>query len=152
MNTVLFVCVENAARSLMAEAIFNADPPSGWHADSAGTSPAALPNPRTEPMLREIALPLPAHAPRLLDTSMLAEASVRISMGCLDSASCPAAMRTFEFLDWELPDPAKLDDEGFRQVRDEIVDRVRALRQVLVASGRDPAAAASAELRTPSGD
>src|SRR5215469_3422971 len=53
-RTVLFVCVENAARSLMAEAFFNADPPEGWRAISAGTEPAPRPNGRTGPMLREV--------------------------------------------------------------------------------------------------
>ena len=62
-RTVLFVCVENAARSLMAEAMFNANPPAGWRATSAGTQPAAAPNPRTGPMLREVGLELPPHPP-----------------------------------------------------------------------------------------
>jgi protein-tyrosine-phosphatase len=127
-NTVLFVCVANSGRSLMAEAMFNANPPEGWRAVSAGTEPSAEPNPRTGPMLREVGLELPAHPPRLLTNEMMTEAAIRITMGCLDSASCPARLKTLEVTDWALPDPASLDDDGFRKVRDDISERVRKLR------------------------
>jgi arsenate reductase (thioredoxin) len=133
---VLFVCVENAGRSLMAESVFNADPPGEWRATSAGTSPAADPNPRTGPMLREIGLPLPNHAPRLLEPDLMDRAKVRITMGCLDDASCPAHLKTLELRDWALPDPTKLDDAGFRRVRDQIVSLVRGLRTELVLADR----------------
>lgn len=127
-RTVLFLCVENACRSLMAEAMFNAAPPPGWRASSAGTAPAGRPNPRTGPMLHEIGLDLPDHGPRVASSEMLESAAVRVSMGCLDSDSCPARLRTLPVRDWALPDPARLDDAGFRQVR----DRLRALVTDLV--------------------
>ncbi|EQD31231.1 Protein-tyrosine phosphatase, low molecular weight, partial [mine drainage metagenome] len=53
-RTVLFVCVENACRSLMAEAFFGREAPKGWSGHSAGTEPAPCPNPRTAPMLKEV--------------------------------------------------------------------------------------------------
>lgn len=124
---VLFVCVENAARSLMAEAFFNADAPDGWRAISAGTSPARLPNPRTGPMLEELGLALPDHPPQALTDSWMASAAVRVTMGCLDSGSCPARLRSLPTEDWALPNPAHLDAAGFRQVRDEIRRRVSEL-------------------------
>jgi arsenate reductase (thioredoxin) len=127
-RTVLFVCVENAARSLMAEAFFNADPPDGWRARSGGTAPAAFPNPRTGPMLRERGLVLPDHAPRAVTAEEIAAAGRRIAMGCLDSASCPARLKEGPVEDWALPDPARLDDDGFRRVRDEIGSRVARLK------------------------
>ncbi len=133
---VLFICVENAGRSLMAETMFNANPPEGWTAISAGTSPADSPNPRTGPMLREIGLDLPPHAPQLLTPDMMDRARVRVTMGCLDDASCPARLKTLELRDWELPDPAQLDDPGFRKVRDRLVGLVRGLRTELVISDR----------------
>ena len=128
-RTVLFVCVENAARSLMAEAMFNADPPRGWDAASAGTEPARAPNPRTARMLGEIGLRLPSHAPQRLTSELIDRSTLRITMGCLDRQSCPTKLRSAELTDWNLPDPAGLDDEGFRQVRDDLrrrVDRLRA--------------------------
>jgi arsenate reductase (thioredoxin) len=138
MRTVLFVCVENACRSLMAEAMFNADPPKGWRATSAGTEPAAQVNPRTASMLGELGLSLPEHGPQPLKDKILAGASVRITMGCLDRASCPAKLRTLDLTDWALPDPAQLDDDGFRRVRNELFDRVRRLRRDLGARATVP--------------
>jgi arsenate reductase len=138
-NTVLFICVENACRSLMAEAMFNANPPAGWRAESAGTQPAEAPNPRTEPMLHEIGLPIPPHPPRLLTQAMMDEAKLRVTMGCLNDASCPAHLKTLKVTDWGLPDPAKLDDAGFRNVRDELRDRVEGLsRELALAARRFP--------------
>ena len=133
-RVVLFVCVENACRSLMAEAIFNADPPTGWRAESAGTEPASRPNPRTLGMLREIGLELPAHPPRALTTALIEESARRVTMGCLDHQSCPARLREGPLVDWALPDPASLDDDGFRRVRDEIRRRVAALHRELTRS------------------
>src|SRR5579864_7866390 len=131
VRTVLFICVENACRSLMAEAMFNAIAPIGWHATSAGTSPARASNPRTTAMLREIGLSLPAHPPQPLSTEMMVGASERITMGCLDDASCPARLKSLRVADWGLPDPAALDDAGFRRVRDELRARVSTLASEL---------------------
>jgi arsenate reductase (thioredoxin) len=133
---VLFICIGNSGRSLMAESIFNANAPEGWVAVSAGTKPAAAPNPRTGPMLRELDLELPPHSPQLLTPEMMDRARVRVTMGCLDDASCPARLKTLELRDWALPDPSALDDRGFREVRDRIVGLVRGLRTELVLSDR----------------
>ncbi|MCI4356609.1 MAG: hypothetical protein L3K18_05645 [Thermoplasmata archaeon] len=124
---VLFVCVENACRSLMAEAIFAAKAPAGWVAESAGTRPAARPNPRTERFLREVGLSLPGHAPRELTPESMDGAALVITMGCLDDASCPARLKARPLRDWRLADPAQLDDDGFRKVRDEIARRIASL-------------------------
>lgn len=139
-RTVLFVCVENACRSLMAEVIFNADPPPGWRAVSAGTWPAKGANPRTSRFLQELGLAVPAHPPQQLTVEMLERASVRITMGCLDDVSCPARLKQLEYRDWGLRDPAKLDDVGFREVRDKLRTMVEALRRELVLLDRQMAA------------
>lgn len=133
---VLFVCVENACRSLMAEAIFNADPPPGWRATSAGTRPATAPDPRTKVMLEERGFSLPEHAPQFLSKELMDSARVRITMGCLDDASCPAHLKTLDLRDWALPDPAQLDDAEFRVVRDQIRIRIDGLRRELSLADR----------------
>jgi arsenate reductase (thioredoxin) len=139
-QTVLFVCVENACRSLMAEAMFNAIAPAGWRATSAGTVPARTSNPRTAPMLAELGLSLPTHPPQLLSREMMEASSMRVTMGCLDDASCPARLRAMEVIDWGLPDPAQLDEAGFRRVRDDLQGRVAALVRDLTHRPRSPAA------------
>ena len=141
-RTVLFVCVENACRSLMAEAMFNGNPAPGWRATSAGTEPTAAPNPRTAGMLHEIGLELPPHPPQLLTDEMLATSRVTVTMGCLDRASCPAKLKVIEVRDWALPDPAKLDDAGFRQVRRDLQARVEGLRRELALAEKRRAALA----------
>ena len=133
---VLFICIENACRSLMAESMFNSDPPDGWRAVSAGTRPAAAANPRTSSMLSELGLPLPAHSPQMLTPEMAEEATVRVTMGCLDDASCPAHLKTLALRDWGLADPAAMDDAGFRSIRDTLQDRIRGLRTELILSNR----------------
>ena len=139
-KTVLFICVENACRSLMAEAMFNWNPATGWRAISAGTQPAAIPNSRTEGMLREIGLELPSHPPQLLTDEMMTGSKVIVTMGCLDSASCPAKLKVIQVRDWALPDPAKLDDAGFRRVRRDLQARVEGLRRELALSDKRRAA------------
>lgn len=139
-KVVLFICVGNSGRSLMAEAMFNANPPEGWVAISAGTNPATAANPRTGPMLRELGLELPRHPPQLLTPEMMDQARVRVTMGCLDDASCPARLKSLELRDWALPDPGPLEDDGFRQVRDRIAGLVKGLRTELVLSDRRAAA------------
>jgi len=146
-KVVLFICVGNSGRSLMAEAIFNADPPEGWRAVSAGTNPAGSANPRTGPMLRELGLELPPHPPQLLTPAMMDNARIRVTMGCLDDTSCPARLKTLELRDWALPDPAQLDEDGFRQVRDQIVGAVKGLRTELLLSDRRTATFARSDSR-----
>jgi len=135
-KTVLFICIENACRSLMAEAMFNANPPPGWVAISAGTKPASAPNPRTAPMLAEIGLAQPPHPPTLLTKQMMDLARERVTMGCLDDVSCPAHLKGLELRVWALPDPAKLDDEGFRRVRDQLAAHIKGLRTELILTDR----------------
>lgn len=146
-KVVLFICVENSGRSLMAESIFNANPPDGWVAMSAGTRPADAPNPRTGPMLRELGLELPPHRPQPLTNELMDLARVRVTMGCLDDASCPAHLKTLELRDWALPDPGRLDDTGFRRVRDRIATLVRGLRTELVVTDRRAASAVRGQSR-----
>ena len=134
---VLFVCVENAGRSLMAEAIFNADPPAGWTAASAGTRPAASPNPRVLEALHEAGLRPPGHPPQPLTPTAVDEADLVVTMGCLDDASCPARLKQRPMRDWGLPDPKGMDAAGVRGVRDEIARRISALRTEL-ATARGP--------------
>jgi protein-tyrosine-phosphatase len=131
----------------MAEAMFNANPPEGWTAISAGTSPAASANPRTGTMLRELGLELPPHPPQLLTPEMMDGARVRVTMGCLDDASCPARLKTLELRDWALPDPAHFEDDGFRQVRDRIAGNVKGLRTELVLTERRAAALSRSDPR-----
>lgn len=126
-RTVLFVCVGNAGRSMMAEAIFNKHAPRGWHALSAGVSPARATNPLTGPTLAEIDVPLPSHPPQGLTEEMVREATIRISIGAVDHPSCPEWFSQTHPRRWELPEPRHFDAQRFRDTREAIRSQVDAL-------------------------
>lgn len=134
-RTVLFVCVGNASRSMMAEAIFNRQGPDGWRAVSAGVAPARATNPNTGPMLSEIGVPLPPHPPQALTEKMVEEATVRISIGALDHPSCPEWFVRSHPRRWEVADPHHLDGEEFRRIRDSLRSQVEALVEELDTNG-----------------
>lgn len=118
---VLFVCVENACRSQMAEAFARRLAGPGVEAFSAGSDPAERVNPRTEAFLGERGLTLDDPTPTSVEELPSVLYDVVVTMGCGDRCpSLPADLR----MDWDLPDPAELSDDGFREVRDDIASRV----------------------------
>src|SRR5881397_2372356 len=87
-ETVLFACVENAGRSQMAAALFNAlADPSAARALSAGTEPAERVHPAIAQVMRELDIELGDARPRRLTADLVARADVLITMGC--GAACP---------------------------------------------------------------
>jgi protein-tyrosine-phosphatase len=78
-------------------------------------------------MLEEVGLSTPDHPPQLLTEPMVRTASRVITMGCIDKRVCPAFLRYQADEDWDLPDPATMDDAKFRSLRDEIGKRVAEL-------------------------
>jgi arsenate reductase (thioredoxin) len=125
MPDVLFVCVHNAGRSRMAEALFNREAAGRWTAASAGTEPADRPHPEVVDALAEVGIDLPRTPGRLLDPDLAVGARRLYSMGCDVEAACPALSIPME--DWALEDPKGQPVEQVRQIRDDIAGRVRAL-------------------------
>lgn len=121
---VLFVCVENACRSQMAEAFARHLAGSRLEVASAGSDPAREVNPRTEAFLRERGLSLEGATPTSVDDLPPIRYDVVISMGCGDA--CPTVASDLR-IEWDLTDPAELSDDDFREVRDEIASRVEGL-------------------------
>jgi arsenate reductase len=127
MRLVLFVCVHNAGRSVMAEALFNRLAGDGAQAVSAGTIPGGPPHPEVVEAMREVGVDVSAHRGRLLTDQMVGEADRVITMGCaVDEAACPA-IRYTDVEDWGLPDPKGQSIERVREIRDEVQRRVEAL-------------------------
>ena len=124
-ETVLFACVENAGRSQMAAALFNAlAEPSAARALSAGTAPAERVRPVVAQVMRELGLELGDARPRHLTRDLVARADVLITMGC--GAACPVVPGV-PHEDWPLPDPKDEPVERVREIRDQIRARVEAL-------------------------
>ena len=124
---VLFVCVENANRSQMAEAFARLHGGDGVEALSAGSRPSGVINPKAVRFMEELGYDLTTHASKSLD-QIEGEFDAVITMGCGDDCPWVPARRRE---DWALPDPKHMDDEQYRTVRDEISSRVRALLQDL---------------------
>ncbi len=124
MSNVLFVCVANAGRSVMAERIFNRLAAGRHAARSAGSAPGEAPHPAVVEALAEIGLDASDHVPRKLDAELLAWADLAVST-CGEEA-CPTTPG-LRRLSWDLPDPKDLPLDRVRPIRDEIEARVAAL-------------------------
>ena len=114
---LLFVCIENSCRSQMAEGFARALGQGRVNAHSAGSRPSGSVNPRAIQFMRERSIELAAHRSKGLDDLPAVTWNWIVTMGCGDA--CPSLPGRHR-VDWELPDPKTLPDEGFRAVRDRI--------------------------------
>jgi arsenate reductase len=121
---VLFVCLHNAGRSQISEALFTRDAEGRHEARSAGTTPADRVHPEVAEAMAELGLDLSARVPRRLTDEDAVWADVVVTMGCGDECPFIPGKR---YLDWDLRDPAGLPLEQVRPIRDEIERRVREL-------------------------
>lgn len=135
---VLFVCVHNAGRSVMAEAFATA---AGLQARSAGTEPSAGPHPEVVSAMAEVGIDVSGHRGRALDDELVAWADAVITMGCApDAQACPA-LTIADVTDWALADPRGRRPDEVRAIRDEIRARVAALAGYPAPAGRPGRAA-----------
>jgi len=120
---VLFVCIENANRSQMAEAFARIHGGDRVEALSAGSRPSGVINPKAVRFMSELGYNLTKHDSKSLD-KIDGEFDAVVTMGCGDSCPwLPAKRRE----DWALPDPKHMDDDAYRAVRDDISMRVQRL-------------------------
>ncbi len=127
MPRVVFVCVHNAGRSQIAEAMFNQLAPAPLRAASAGTEPAAQVNPVVAQALSEIGLDISGRTPQLLTPELLGDRPLVVTMGCGVDRRCPALLGVRVDEDWDLPDPSGQPLEVVRSLRDQIRVRVEEL-------------------------
>ena len=126
MKTILFVCVENSCRSQMAEAFANMDGQEFIKPYSAGSRPSGNVNPKAIASMREVGYDLSVHTSKGLDQIPDIEYDLVVTMGCGDE--CPY-VRATRRMDWDIPDPKKMNNKEFAQVRDMIRANVQALIQ-----------------------
>jgi arsenate reductase len=121
---VVFLCVHNAGRSQMAAGWLQHLGGDGVAVYSGGSDPAAQVNPAAVAAMAEVGIDISAAVPQHWTDEVLRDADVVVTMGCGDA--CPFYPGT-TYQDWELTDPAGLDLEAVRPIRDEIGERVRGL-------------------------
>lgn len=123
MKKILFVCVENAGRSQMAEGFFRKYAPTGYEPQSAGTRPIKAINPLAVAAMKEIGIDISGQHPKTISDSMINQSSGVVNMGCMDKESCPALF-VKNVLDWEIPDPKGKSLDDVRKIRDLIEKKI----------------------------
>jgi arsenate reductase len=124
MAHVLFVCLHNAGRSQMSQALFERAGRGRHTAASAGTTPAGRVHPEVVEVMDELGIDLAGHTPRGLEREMAEHADVVVTMGCGDECPYIPGKR---YVDWDLQDPKGLPTDQVRAIRDEIGRRVEEL-------------------------
>jgi arsenate reductase (thioredoxin) len=128
MARVLFVCLHNAGRSQMSQALFERAAGADHEARSAGTTPADRVHPGVVEAMRELGIDLSGRTPRALTHELAEWADVVVTMGCGDACPYIPGKR---YIDWELEDPNALPLDQVRAIRDDIAARVEGLRPEL---------------------
>jgi protein-tyrosine-phosphatase len=124
MAHVLFVCLHNAGRSQMSQALFERAADGRHTAASAGTTPGERVHPEVVQVMDELGIDLSDRVPRRLTTELAQEADVVVTMGCGDECPYIPGKR---YIDWELEDPKGRPVDEVRATRDEIERRVEVL-------------------------
>lgn len=122
---ILFVCVENAGRSQMAEAFFKKYAPKKFQAISAGTKPSTEVNPVVIQAMKEVGIDI-AQKPKSVSNEMFEDSFQTVNMGCMDKESCPALFAN-DVIDWGLSDPKGKSLEEVREIRDSIEAKIKSL-------------------------
>ena len=126
MKKILFVCVENAGRSQMAEGFFRKIAPDAYQGISAGTKPVSEINPLAIQAMKEVDIDISDNKSKLVTNEMIEESDSVVNMGCMNKESCPALF-VEEIDDWDVEDPKGKSIEEIRKIRDSIETKVKKL-------------------------
>jgi arsenate reductase (thioredoxin) len=121
---VLFVCLHNAGRSQMSQALFERAAADAHEARSAGTRPAARVHPEVVEAMSELGIDLSDRQPQRLTGDVSRWADVIVTMGCGDECPYVPGKR---YVDWDLPDPQGRPPAAVRAIRDDIAQRIAGL-------------------------
>ena len=138
MTNVLFVCLANAGRSQMSQALFCRAAGDRHEGRSAGSEaePDGSVHPEVIEVMAELGIDLSDRRPHRLDRADAEWVDVVVTMGCGDACPYIPGKR---YIEWELPDPKGQPIEAVRATRDDIAQRVEALAAELDGNGVDQA-------------
>jgi len=125
-KAVLFICVENAGRSQMAEGFFRKYIPRGYSTLSAGTKPSGEINPLAIEVMKEVGIDISNQKSKEITEEMMRDSTKIVNMSCMDKSFCPTLFIP-HVIDWEIEDPKGKPIEKVREIRDDIDRRVRQL-------------------------
>ncbi|MFY9966952.1 MAG: arsenate reductase ArsC [Nitrososphaeraceae archaeon] len=125
-KTILFVCVENAGRSQMAEGFFWKYAPEGYGPLSAGAKPTSQINALAIQVMNEIGIDISKQRSKDLTEDMMRNSDKIINMGCMEKNFCPTLFIP-KVIDWGIEDPKDKPIEKVREIRDEIERRIKEL-------------------------
>jgi arsenate reductase (thioredoxin) len=125
-KTILFVCVENAGRSQIAEGFFKKYAPKGFKVQSAGTKPVSQINPIVVEAMKEVGIDISNQKSKEITEEMMRNSDPIVNMGCMDKNWCPTLFLP-KVIEWNLPDPKGQPIEKVREIREEIEERVKEL-------------------------
>jgi arsenate reductase (thioredoxin) len=128
MGHVLFVCLHNAGRSQMSQALFEQAAGGRHSASSAGTTPAERVHAEVLAVMSELGIDLARARPKKLTADLAEHADVIVTMGCGDGCPFFPGKR---YIDWDLPDPSGQPIALVRATRDDIRRRVSHLLEEL---------------------
>jgi protein-tyrosine-phosphatase len=123
MSRVLFVCVGNQGRSVMAQRLFLQAAGGRHEARSAGSRPGTETHAGVLQSLEEVGIDASDHVPRKLDDELVDWADVVVAT-CDDA--CPVVPGK-RYISWQIPDPIGMPAAEVRPIRDDIRRRVEAL-------------------------
>jgi arsenate reductase (thioredoxin) len=125
-KSVLFVCVENAGRSQMAEGFFRRYAPRGYLTLSAGTKPSGHVNPLAIKAMKEVGIDISNQKSKDITEDIMRNSAKIVNMGCMDNSFCPTLFIP-NVIDWGIEDPKGKPIEKVRKIRDDIDRKVRLL-------------------------
>jgi protein-tyrosine-phosphatase len=125
-KNILFVCVENAGRSQMAEGFFREYTPEGYEPISAGTKPTSQLNPVVVQAMSEVGVDIKQQKPKDITEDMMRNSTKIINMGCIDKSLCPTLFIP-NLIDWGIEDPKGKTIDQVREIRDDVEQRVKQL-------------------------
>ena len=132
MARALFVCLHNAGRSQMSQALFERAADGRHEARSAGTTPGERVHPEVVEAMAELGVDLSDRIPHELTQEDAEWADVVVTMGCGDECPYIPGKR---YVDWDLEDPEGKPVEEVRALREEIAARVQGLLGELDSGG-----------------
>ena len=125
-TTVLFVCVENAGRSQIAEGLFKKYAPKGFDVQSAGTKHVSQINPIAVQAMKEVGIDISTQKSKEIREDVIRDSDYIVNMVCMDKSSCPTLFLP-KVIEWNLQDTKGKLIEEVRMIRDEIEKRIKEL-------------------------